>query len=44
MDSRRKFIQQSSALGLSHLLLPSFLAKASTKKIHLAQNGLMVQD
>ncbi|MDI9874909.1 polysaccharide deacetylase family protein [Flectobacillus rivi] len=32
MDSRRKFIQQSSALGLSHLLLPSFLAKASTKE------------
>jgi len=32
MDSRRKFIQQSSALGLSHLLLPSFLAKASPKE------------
>lgn len=32
MDSRRKFIQQSSALGLSHLLLPSFLSKASTKE------------
>ncbi|MDI9864223.1 polysaccharide deacetylase family protein [Flectobacillus sp. DC10W] len=32
MDSRRKFIQQSSALGLSHLLLPNFLAKASPKE------------
>lgn len=32
MDSRRKFIQQGSALGLSHLLLPSFLAKASPKE------------
>ncbi|NBB28802.1 polysaccharide deacetylase family protein [Cellulophaga sp. BC115SP] len=32
MDSRRKFIQQSSALGLSHLLLSSFLAKASPKE------------
>ena len=32
MKSRRKFIQQSSALGLSHLLLPSFLSKASTKE------------
>jgi hypothetical protein len=44
MDSRRKFIQQSSALGLSHLLLPSFLQKLHQKKMHLAQNGLMVQD
>jgi len=32
MKSRRKFIQQSSALGLSHLLLPSFLSKATTKE------------
>jgi len=32
MKSRRKFIQQSSALGLSHLVLPSFLSKATTKE------------